>query len=312
MPRYFERDRLNDEQKGRWNAAMVEYDRILRSNQERALGKTLADEEWSSLVKGGDAILLGRQPGNPKSALFHRLLDGKAPLPFAPPLSFSYPWYESVEQTGPTPIALLEPMTEQQRAHFLQAWNERLQGSVGIGMISINQSPWTVHAQNGDAYVISYGEWGAHGYRWRASRVDTPAAVSASFICCWHDKAKPRITTRDELRAEAAWHVMQQVDAMRKVLVNLDPEPDGDTRSDEYAWRVRQARLAAEQRMIARCQQGLPAVPSESEIAAQIDAAFEHYLAGNRGFGRWVIDSNGVLHHRGWQLEMIARGSVDR
>jgi hypothetical protein len=44
------------------------------------------------------------RPG-PKSALFARLLEGKEPLPFPPPTSFSYPWYDLVELPGPHTVS---------------------------------------------------------------------------------------------------------------------------------------------------------------------------------------------------------------
>lgn len=39
-----------------------------------------------------------------KSALFHRMREGKKPLKYPPPRAYSYPWYGIIEDLTPHPI----------------------------------------------------------------------------------------------------------------------------------------------------------------------------------------------------------------
>jgi hypothetical protein len=79
-------EKLTPEQRSRYEWALAEYNRI----QERNL---VSD---ATTIAHGVLPIIKHVP-NPKSSLFARLLDGKAPLLFPPPTSFSYPWYQLIE-----------------------------------------------------------------------------------------------------------------------------------------------------------------------------------------------------------------------
>lgn len=74
-----------------------------------------------------------------KSALFRRLRDGKKPLKYPPPRSFSYPWYSVIED--PTP-------------HLCD---------VGVGYepgtIIVNQCQYNIIDEVDDVFTISYGKY---------------------------------------------------------------------------------------------------------------------------------------------------------
>lgn len=78
---------------------------------------------------------------SPKSALFARLLSGKPPLAFPPPVSFKYPWYECVEAAGPffVQIGGVVPVTEVQ-------WPEH--GDLFVNYLLINECPWGIVSTN--------------------------------------------------------------------------------------------------------------------------------------------------------------------
>lgn len=80
------------------------------------------------------------EPG-PQSALFARLLSGKAPLAFPPPLSFRTPWYDVIEAEGPFHV-LVEgalPVAE-------VSWPEY--GDLYLNYLLINNFAWGVMSSN--------------------------------------------------------------------------------------------------------------------------------------------------------------------
>ena len=85
---------------------------------------------------------------NEKSALFARLLSGKAPLPFPPPTSFNQPWYDLIECAGPFDIQL---------GGMLPAWEvpASSDGSVFLEYLIINKCPWGVVNGNDAAALLS-------------------------------------------------------------------------------------------------------------------------------------------------------------
>lgn len=76
-----------------------------------------------------------------KSALLSRLIEGKDPLPYPPPLSFSYPWYSLIE-TG--------------EANIIDLWEDNLLISNGP-VIMIHQFPWKILQKiDEDSWLVTY------------------------------------------------------------------------------------------------------------------------------------------------------------
>lgn len=115
MPRFFDKKNLSEEQKMRWDWATSEYIRVQSDNLDRSINlMTLKQKRdvvdgfdipdgvsFDDFVKSHLLAFNSSQPGDEKSALFARLLSGKAALPSPPPTYFSYPWYDVVEGSGP-------------------------------------------------------------------------------------------------------------------------------------------------------------------------------------------------------------------
>lgn len=87
----FNKSKLTPEQLARWDWACEQYTQIMGRNLET--GVYGADQDYIANV-------LSHTPGDPRSALFMRLLEGKLPLDYPPPLSYSQPWYDIVEVPG--------------------------------------------------------------------------------------------------------------------------------------------------------------------------------------------------------------------
>jgi hypothetical protein len=77
-----------------------------------------------------------------KSALFHRMMEGKEPLPEPPPRAFSYPWYEIIEDGYGYPH---------------EVWEATEKAFVDFPAIGIDQSIWKLIEKLGDNdYIVSY------------------------------------------------------------------------------------------------------------------------------------------------------------
>lgn len=112
MPIFFDESRLTEEQRARYAWAVVEYARIQHENRQ--------------LAESGSEGYRMQHEISPQSALFARLLDGKQALPYPPPTSFSYPWYDIVETPGQYHVAIgIGPKSNEQ-------------------CILLNQCPWEV------------------------------------------------------------------------------------------------------------------------------------------------------------------------
>lgn len=157
MPEFFSKSNLTATQKANWNAAIVEYERVLQSNLERRLAvmtpedrevfctqyNATTDEDIKTKMRMF-VNLTANPPGHPKSALFARLLDGRPALPFPPPTSFSYPWYTIIEVKGPHAVRLGGAST-------LGSLFKGTSGASGEFSLLINQCAWSVLDANAAA-----------------------------------------------------------------------------------------------------------------------------------------------------------------
>ena len=153
MPTFFDPKNLSVAQRERWDAAMEEYRRIQEQNLDHLLANLTVEQiAKMEAARPGRSIRdqmrdlqsLVATPGNPKSALFARLLDGKQALAYPPPTNHSYPWFEIVEVPGAHPVSI-------GGAPSLGAEMNGTQGAVGIHYLAINQCIWAVVSMNAAA-----------------------------------------------------------------------------------------------------------------------------------------------------------------
>lgn len=157
MTPFFCESDLTEEQKSKWQELMNQYSAILRMNTimkvramsdaERALcasilGITVESEKEFEEKFIAHSVDLSAFGGSPRSALFARLLSGKAPLPCPPPTNFGFPWYEVVEDERP----------------FLVKVNP------SGGDLAINQCRWSVVGRNESALrLLTFHEKASEG-----------------------------------------------------------------------------------------------------------------------------------------------------
>lgn len=131
MPIFFDADDLTDEQRSRYDWAVQEYRRIQCENQARSEASTVAAMQHSI---------------GPQSALFARLLDGQPALPYPPPTSNDYPWYDIVEKPGQYQVSITAPWTSIPGKQH----DNRDDGA----RIVLNQCSWTVVRANESGSVF--------------------------------------------------------------------------------------------------------------------------------------------------------------
>lgn len=126
MPSFFDENNLTAEQQARYDWAVAEYNRIQEDNQLR-------------LAHTGQSA--AHQQIGPKSALFARLLEGKSALSDPPPTSYSYPWYDIIENPGPHHVVIGGGVSVAGIAH----WD----GGIGTAEhIILNQCSWRIVFKN--------------------------------------------------------------------------------------------------------------------------------------------------------------------
>jgi hypothetical protein len=122
-------DTLSPEEKARYEWAIAEFNRIQERNGEP--GYTTIAPAISPLIK---------HVPHPKSRLFTRLLEGKSPLQFAPPTTYSNPWYELVEDGFSDKV-------------FLDGFIDLYDKGPNTGIL-INQCVWNICHQNAAAVQL--------------------------------------------------------------------------------------------------------------------------------------------------------------
>lgn len=116
-------EHLNPEERARYEWALTEFNRIQERNSEP--GNTTVAPAITPLIK---------HVPHPKSRLFARLLQGKHPLPFPPPTTYSNPWYELVEDGFSDKI-------------FLDGFVDLYDKGANSGIV-INQCVWNICHEN--------------------------------------------------------------------------------------------------------------------------------------------------------------------
>lgn len=251
---------------------------------------------------------VGVQPNHllEKSALYHRLSEGREPLVVPPPLSHSYPWYEAVESSEP--LEIMEP--------FVVTADEDFAGREGL---VIHQCLWTLldgaaAGAEKDEKRATYPGWEELGFTWRVWRERVSAEDAETFLCCHHDPAIKRLVTPEQVEAEARYFV--QRDYARLKLVSTLPfddvvqailaEHEAKSPSPVEGPKIRRtfnqtlSRSEAERYtvcLVQRREQGLPDLPTAEEFAARVIRRREQLLSDT-----WEI-TDGKLWRWCWFLQ---------
>jgi hypothetical protein len=159
MPKFFDKNNLTQEQKARWDWAVLKYRQIREKNTLSAF-EDLDENERLNVVQDLQEARefngsLTNEILDEKSALFARLLEGKKPLSFPPPCAYSYPWYSVIEDNGPWDLSLETNSLDE------LLWENRS----GEQEILIEQTPWKVIKKiSNEEVIVTFGKWQAMGF----------------------------------------------------------------------------------------------------------------------------------------------------
>lgn len=301
MPRFFEEHTLTDGQRQRWDAAIAAYHEVMRRNCALKLGHDPSNEELDAFLF--NIIESGAQPGHPKSSLFARLLEGKAPLAYPPPCYYSYPWYSLFDDPSPARELSVQ----------LGAGVTTLGGCTGVPkgarVVTIGQTYWQVFEELApDRYVVGFGAWSQAGWRWELRLDAIPAAIARGRILAPHDDTLERVTTVQQLLDLARFSVNQRVRDLSIVAAGGELQREPSTTLPEVFAKayVKQATDSAQRTITQRVSEGLPPVPDAREIEALIEAECQSHLQPRSDLPYWVARDDGLLYVVQWELRRLS------
>lgn len=273
----------------RWDAATDLYNRVIADNHVR-LG----------------TIPMG-QAGHPKSALFHRLLTGKQPLPNPPPLDFSYPWYDVIEGPGPWDVI----------SHGISNTIDAFRRIDAPDTVVINQHPWLLlEALSSTEAIVSHTHWVEAGYRWRLALHTVPATETQGFIICRHKPEGGRITTLKDLQNEYLFLAKSDVLAIEAALAAGEPATEPSvallmqalhSNSQKSKEELKRDALLHRGRYLlsARLKGGFAAIPTAEEVAQSVNERVARTLANH-----YCVDEAGNLLALVWRLHVVSKGTA--
>lgn len=308
MQHFFDKNNLNPEQKSRWGSVEIEYNKIQEINVQNNF-KALSAIEKMALMKETncqtDEQLLGHlrmlnklQGGgaqDEKSALFARLLEGRQPLIYPPPCSFSYPWYAVIEDQGPWEIFA----PAQSVKDMLATYHENDKG------LMIDHSVWKLLSiiSNTEA-LITFGAWEDLGFMWKLSLDRVLCTHTVAYISSWHDTSLARITTLDQLKAEQLFHIEKTYKKLKLLNPHTKVEYTEEIIAqygENYATGILATeQSAAEELLKQRLAKKLTPYPTAAEIQAEVKVKVQEYF--DKGYS---VDKKGNLYHLVWRLARV-------
>lgn len=310
MPDFFDLMDLPEEKRLRWDSSMAEYQRIREANLDRELASmtgvqfdALLDTFPKQTFTAREALALAHAgsggEGHPKSALFARLLDGKSPLPFPPPLYFSFPWYEIFDQL------------------VVHEVNVKIDRSGATPSITLGDFKWDQAQQlKPGEWVVTTGDWAKPrtAVSWRLKQERLLASESTAYIAAWHDAGLARVTTLAQLKSEVAWHVSNKYKAL-DALKTAQPEEISLARDKKlYLEALRQNKISKERLemlqqglylLMKRRKRNLPDLPNKLEKSQEAITGLARYFVKSTADGHYEVDEHGVLWRRSWSIERM-------
>lgn len=131
------------------------YNQLLLTESERRWINIAAT--WGRITERERCGDLSVPENIQKSALFRRLMSGKAPLAYRPPTSNGFPWYSIIEHPKIEHQVIVDRPVSMASISDTDKQDQR---------ISINGAPWRIEEtiQEGQEYIVS---WGQYPMRWR-------------------------------------------------------------------------------------------------------------------------------------------------
>ncbi len=310
MPHFFNLKELTQIQKDNWEKSIKNYTKILELNclnelnamtreqkskfMKNSLKKEFNDEDILSKLLSV-ALVMGNSPGDEKSALFARLLNGLPILKNPPPLSYSYPDYNIVESNS-----------EMELPHFMGDSLKGLLNNSTKQILNINQFHWKViEIINDKKAKITNSRWENDGFVWEMEYKEITAKRSISAIISHHNPNINKITTYNELVSESIFQAKEYFDSIKLALDNEEYKKYEEKEKEKYggfAIGLAQTRLNGGKKLLNdRREKNLQDLPTEEEIEKYaLDNLERNYLS--RGY----FVKNGIIYLNTWVIRRIS------
>lgn len=132
-----------------------------------------------------------------KSVLFERIRNGKEPLDFPPPIKFSYPWYDAIEDSGPHIVSSLKASSNSVDLYFNDSGETGKTATItgnGNPLNVVDATGLTHLPRNGDEKFVRIFQ---HLYQicqifspTRYTIKDAALAISPYRFSLWYDDVK--------------------------------------------------------------------------------------------------------------------------
>jgi hypothetical protein len=244
------------------------------------------------------SLTMGNSPGDEKSALFARLLNGLPILKNPPPLSYSYPDYEIVESNSEIELSGFQ-------CDSLLDLIDKKSKKVTYNQIIINQFPWKViEIINDKKAKITNTRWETEGFVWEIEYKEITAEKSISAIIAHHDKSIDKITTYKQLVSESIFQAKEYFDSIKLALDNEEYKKYENREKEKYggfAIGLAQTKLEGGKKLLNdRRGKNLQDLPTEEEVIKYaMDNLERNYLS--RGY----FIKNGIIYLKTWVIRRV-------
>lgn len=308
MPYFFNEKSLSDSQLKRWDSAVATYTSILDANDNRPVLHTSTCPEvfaprnceitgaYSTTLEAVRAAATCRTPGNPKSALFSRLLSGKQPLKNPPPVSFGYPWFDVIEGDGPWDIFDLCLKARFSPSRITEAKRNT------IDTVVLNQDAWNiVRYISESAAIVTHRNWASEKCYWFLKLDTVPAEEAVTYLCANYDPSISRITTLAQLHKEKLWQVSRKFRWLPLALDNTLAIKHVNAAKTLLSRARAEQEVATGRKLLQfRQENNLPNMPTPAELKQLVEGAITETMASG-----YSVNLDGTLNVRAWRLHKL-------
>lgn len=303
MPTFFNKDTLTPEQAARYESACKDYE-VIQNNNAKVQFESLNKAQLQKLrlqLKAKDdkevqehfLTMIKLHHPDTKSALFFRLLNNQKPLLYPPPCSYSYPWYNIIEDDKPQEIH-----PDCNKLDDFPSYHKN--------SITIEQTSWEVLEKKSDTEaIVSFGMWKNVGFKWLLQKSKISCKDSTMKIAAHHNDNLVSITTLEELYKEQEYHVLSDLKKINLILHPDTQEAHKQFYIEKYGQGFAQGLFdtelsGAKYMLQQRRNKGLTDYPTDDEIKVLIEDKVQGYL--NRDI---THDEQGNLYILSWTLTKI-------
>ncbi len=318
MPHFFNRENLTEDQKANWDKSIKAYQYVMDYNAKKSLNQMSEKDKKKFMadlnLKGSSDeeilkkfqnfyLFAGNSPGDEKSALFSRLLNGGKIFKNSPPLSYSYPDYDVVESDEKRELSEYD---EDNLKSLILNKNEFTK----YKHILIGQSPWKIiKVFSSEKVHITHPRWENDGFVWELTVEEISARDSQIVIIPHHNPKLGKITSLEELQKENMFHTLEYFYALKIVLSEQEYEKYLKKMKEKYTsfgeTMAKQKLEYGKKYLQERRDAGLSDYPDQAEIERYAEEKI------NKRYMKIYSVKDGLLYKKAIMLKRIAPIQLD-